>query len=102
MIGAPWGGEDNAVSSSRLTRDVFFRFLTLRSGSEWEIPRQPHPLMADSILANTQTGLAWLADGRLRVEPLITHRLSPERIQEAYDGLRDRKDEYLGVILRWD
>lgn len=101
MIGAPWGGDENAVPSSRMTRDIFFRFLTLRSGSEWAIPRQPQPLGPDSIRANAETGLAWLADGRLRVEPLITHRLAPERIQQAYDGLRDRKDEYLGVILQW-
>ena len=101
MIGAPWGGDENSVPSSRLTRDVFFRFLTLRSGSEWEIPRQPHPRLADSILSNVETGLAWLADGRLTVEPLITHRLSPNQIASAYEGLRTRKDEYLGVILRW-
>jgi len=101
MVGAPWGGDENSVPSSRLTRDIFFRFLKLRSGSEWEIPRQPQPLVPDSILANTQTGLAWLADGRLRVEPLITHRLPPEQIQRAYDGLRDRTDEFLGVVLQW-
>jgi threonine dehydrogenase-like Zn-dependent dehydrogenase len=101
MIGAPWGGDENAVPSSRLTRDLFFRFLTLRSGSEWEIPRQAHPLMADSIAANTRTGLEWLADGRLRVEPMITHRMAPAQIQAAYDGLRDRRDEFLGVVLEW-
>jgi 2-desacetyl-2-hydroxyethyl bacteriochlorophyllide A dehydrogenase len=101
MIGAPWGGDENSVPSSRLTRDIFFRFLRLRSGSEWEIPRQPTPLMADSIRANSATALEWLADGRLRVEPLITHRPPPSAIQEAYDGLLTRKDDYLGVILQW-
>jgi len=101
MIGAPWGGDENAVPSSRLTRDLFFRFLTLRSGSEWEIPRQPHPLMPDSIAANTRTGLHWLANGRLQVEPLITHRMPPTSIQAAYDGLRDCREDYLGVILDW-
>ena len=94
-------GAESSVPSSRLTRDIFFRFLRLRSGSEWEIPRQPTPLMADSIRANSATALGWLADGRLRVEPLITHRPSPTAIQEAYDGLLTRKDEYLGVVLRW-
>lgn len=102
MIGAPWGGDENSVPSSRITRDLFFRFLRLRSGSEWEIPRQPHPLMADSIRANVATGLEWLADGRLNVAPLMTHRISPERIQEAYEGLLHHQDEYLGVIIRWD
>ena len=101
MIGAPWGGEENSVPSSRIVRDVFFRFLTLRSGSEWELPRQPVPQLADSILANIETGLGWLQDGRLQVEPLITHRLAPREIQHAYESLLTRKDEYLGVILRW-
>ncbi len=101
MIGAPWGGDENSVPSSQLTRDIFFRFLRLRSGSEWEIPRQPNPLLGDSIRANVETGLEWLADGRLQVAPLITHRLPPEQIQAAYDGLLNRKDDYLGVILCW-
>jgi 2-desacetyl-2-hydroxyethyl bacteriochlorophyllide A dehydrogenase len=101
MIGAPWGGEENSVPSSRIVRDLFFRFLTLRSGSEWELPRQPVPQMANSILANVETGLGWLQDGRLQVEPLITHRLPPGEIQHAYEGLLTRKDEYLGVILDW-
>jgi 2-desacetyl-2-hydroxyethyl bacteriochlorophyllide A dehydrogenase len=101
MVGAPWGGDQTSVPSSRLTRDLFYRFLTLRSGSEWELPRQPVPQMADSILLNVRTGLEWLADGRLNVEPLITHRLPPSAIQQAYDGLLNHRDEYLGVILDW-
>src|SRR5579884_3070645 len=101
MIGAPWGGDENSVPSSRLTRDIFFRFLKLRSGSEWEIPRQRQPLLPDAIVDNVATGLAWLADGRLVVDPLITHRMAPAQIAEAYAGLAERKDEYLGVVLRW-
>src|SRR4029453_11597472 len=87
MIGAPWGGDENAVPSSRLTRDLFFRFLTLRSGSEGEIPRRPHPRSPDSIRANAEPALEWLSDGRLQVEPLITHRLPPGQIAAAYEGL---------------
>ena len=101
MIGAPWGGDENSVPSSRLTRDLFYRFLALRSGSEWALPRQPVPQVADSILANVETGLDWLQDGRLRVDPLITHRLPAAEIQHAYEGLLTSKDEYLGVILSW-
>ena len=39
--------------------------------------------------------------GRLHYAPLRTHLISPERAQETYTGLRDRKDEYLGVIFDW-
>lgn len=102
MVGAPWDGDANSVPSSRLTRDLFARFLRLRSGSEWEIPRQPQPGSPHSIRQNVETGLEWLATGRLQVMPLITHRLSPDAIQTAYEGLLYHKDEYLGVILRWN
>ncbi|MGN6812034.1 MAG: zinc-dependent alcohol dehydrogenase [Thermomicrobiales bacterium] len=102
MVGAPWGGDKNSVPSGRLTGEIFLRFLRLRSGSEWEIPRQPEPLAPGSIHQNSVTALNWLAAGRLRVAPLITHRLPPEAAPEAYAGLRDRPDDYLGVIFVWD
>jgi 2-desacetyl-2-hydroxyethyl bacteriochlorophyllide A dehydrogenase len=45
--------------------------------------------------------LAALANGRLSVAGLITHRILPEALGEAYEGLMKKKDEYLGVVVRW-
>lgn len=101
MIGAPWGGEANSVPSSQITRLLFYRFLRLRSGSEWEIPRQPEPLVRGSHQENAETALRWLADGRLNVQPLITHRVRPEEVPAAYAGLRDTPNDYLGVVIDW-
>lgn len=101
MIGAPWGGEANSVPSSQLTRLLFYRFLRLRSGSEWEIPRQPEPLVRGSHQENAGTALGWLADGRLQVQPLITHRIRPEDVPAAYAGLRDAPNDHLGVVIDW-
>ena len=42
-----------------------------------------------------------LAKGRIAVAPLITHVLPYTEGQRAYEGLRDRKDEYLGVLLQY-
>ena len=80
MIGAPWGGEANSVPSSQITRLLFFRFLRLRSGSEWEIPRQPAPLGAGSNFENSVTAIDWLHRGLLNPQPLITHRIRPEDV----------------------
>jgi 2-desacetyl-2-hydroxyethyl bacteriochlorophyllide A dehydrogenase len=102
MIGAPWGGVANSVPSSELTRLIFFRFLRLRSGSEWEIPRQPQPLAIGSNHQNSVTALDWLADGQLRVDPIITHRIQPEEAPAAYAGLAEHPNDYLGVIIDWD
>ncbi len=45
--------------------------------------------------------LAALASGRLNLDSLITHRIDAADLGSAYDGLLKKKDEYLGVVLRW-
>jgi 2-desacetyl-2-hydroxyethyl bacteriochlorophyllide A dehydrogenase len=45
--------------------------------------------------------LAALAAGRLSMAGLITHRITPHQLGQAYEGLLKKKEEYLGVIIRW-
>jgi 2-desacetyl-2-hydroxyethyl bacteriochlorophyllide A dehydrogenase len=45
--------------------------------------------------------LAALARGRLPLAGLVTHRIAPEQLGEAYEGLLKKKEEYLGVAVRW-
>lgn len=45
--------------------------------------------------------LASLANGRLSLDGLITQRIEPEGLGTAYEGLLKKKDEYLGVTIRW-
>ena len=45
--------------------------------------------------------LASLASGRLSLDGLIKHRITPEQIGTAYEGLLKKKEEYLGAVVRW-
>jgi 2-desacetyl-2-hydroxyethyl bacteriochlorophyllide A dehydrogenase len=45
--------------------------------------------------------LAALADGRLNLNALVTHRIEPAELGTAYEGLMKRKEEYLCVTLKW-
>ncbi len=45
--------------------------------------------------------LASLAAGRLNSTGLITQRIRPADMASAYDGLLNKKEEYLGVIVDW-
>jgi 2-desacetyl-2-hydroxyethyl bacteriochlorophyllide A dehydrogenase len=45
--------------------------------------------------------LAALAAGRLNLAGLITHRILPDDLGAAYEGLLKKKEEYLGVVVRW-
>ena len=42
----------------------------------------------------------WMARGLLRVELLISHRLPPEQIKAAYNGLLHQPDVYTGVGMK--
>lgn len=45
--------------------------------------------------------LASLAAGRLNLNGLITHRLQPTELGDAYEGLLKNKEEFLCVVLHW-
>jgi 2-desacetyl-2-hydroxyethyl bacteriochlorophyllide A dehydrogenase len=45
--------------------------------------------------------LAALASDRLSLAGLISHRIRPEQLGAAYEGLLKQKEEYLGVAVRW-
>jgi len=42
-----------------------------------------------------------LEKGRVKVEPLITHRMPFTDAKKAYDGLLNEKDKYLAVLLEY-
>ena len=46
--------------------------------------------------------LAALASGRLSLAGLVTHKIKPEGLGDAYEGLLKKKDEYLGVTMNWE
>ena len=46
--------------------------------------------------------MEWLRSGKIKVAPLITQRMHYTEGLKGYEGLRDKTDEYLGVILNYD
>ncbi|MGH2458860.1 MAG: zinc-binding dehydrogenase, partial [Chloroflexota bacterium] len=68
---------------------------------EWTYPIDPTERAHHSIRENYEQILRWIMDERLVVEPVISHVLSPVACQQAYDGLLNRKDEYLGAVFDW-
>jgi len=43
----------------------------------------------------------WVRSGKLPVEDLITHHVSPPALPEMYRGLLEDKESHLGVVLDW-
>ena len=69
--------------------------------SEWEAGRDYPPVLVEwSTQRNLAESLRAMADGRLRVEPLITHRFPLDRVADAVDLLVERPDGAVGVVLQ--
>lgn len=86
---------------TKLLSDVHLRMITVRGALEWSLPIYPDIGNRPSQYSKQATIFDWVQSGRLQVEPLISHRLPPEEIKVAYEGLLRRTEEYTGVALIW-
>lgn len=64
-------------------------------------PDMSTPASPWSATRHDELFLDWLAQGRVSVRELISHRFPAERAADAYDLLAERRGEALGVILEW-
>lgn len=69
--------------------NMLFEPAHARLAGAWDIDKAQHWL------------LAALATGRLTLDGLVTHSISPEELGSAYEGLLNDKDSYLGVVVQW-
>jgi len=101
LVGSPWGAGNPSIPAQAILERVFSGYVTLRSGWEWQLPILETAHGAGSIDQNTRHALDLIRQGKLRVSELITHRVAPGAAQSAFEGLVDRKGEYLGVVIEW-
>jgi 2-desacetyl-2-hydroxyethyl bacteriochlorophyllide A dehydrogenase len=99
VVGSPRGRAANV----NFYDDLHRRYLEV-SGAHGNMLFEPaHTRLAGAWDINKAQNwlLAALASGRLSLDGLITHRIAPADLGSAYEGLLKKKDEYLGVVLRW-
>jgi threonine dehydrogenase-like Zn-dependent dehydrogenase len=104
FLGSPRG--DYAANVTDLLNRVHLwgnGCVTLKGAHEWRYPvrRDPAGQSKHSIERNVEIVLGLIAEGRLIVDPLLTHVLPPHECSHAYAGLRERPDEFLGVLFDW-
>ena len=69
--------------------------------SRWEAGQDYPPVLVEwSTQRNLSESLRAMADGRIRVEPLITHRFSLDRVADAVDLLIEQPGDAVGVVLQ--
>lgn len=75
--------------------------ITFKGAHEWRYPVEPNEFVKHSLVRNSNIVFDLMARNKLQIEPLISHVLAPEQAGLAYEGLRNYKDEYFGVLFDW-
>ncbi len=73
----------------------------LKGALEFSFPTHPDDFSKHSIERNAQIILELIKSEKLLIKPFYSHEVSPQNAQQVYEGLRDRPDEYIGVVFNW-
>jgi threonine dehydrogenase-like Zn-dependent dehydrogenase len=99
LVGIPWRSRtDRNVRA--LLWEIFHRYIVLRSGWEWELPRQTSSFRPHSIFANFRLAMQWLDEGRIPLEGLISLH-SPKNAQTVYQQLLHGQAKGLFQVFDW-
>ena len=99
VVGSPRG----KVNEVNFYDDLHRRYLEV-TGAHGNMLFEPaHTRLAGAWDINkAQTWLlAAFASNRLSLAGVCTHRITPGDLSRAYEGLLNRKEEYLGVVVKW-
>jgi len=100
---APFQGDMTPVFS-----DIHLRYITVRGALEWGPPSYPPTSAVGgrtsamiSLYEKQKMIFDWVQRGEMQIDPLISHRIRPAQIKEAYEGLLRQPDIYIGVAIDW-
>lgn len=100
LIGVPWARRTE-LHAFDITHAIFRRYLVVRSGWEWELPRYaPLDFRDGCIFANFAAAMRWLAEARVRVERLY-YKAHPRDCQQVYQELLSGRSPALSVVFDW-
>jgi 2-desacetyl-2-hydroxyethyl bacteriochlorophyllide A dehydrogenase len=99
LLGSP--RETVQGNLTELLSEIHLRSITMHGGLEWCLPTYSDVPNIESLYSKQQMVFDWILAGKLVLAPQISHRLKPEQIKEAYDGLLNQPETYTGVVLDW-
>src|SRR5262249_21565089 len=94
MLGTPRAAYESDCTVA--LKRAHFHGVSIIGALEWKIPLLKRQHNGFTTEANAEMILQMVQQGKLQVTPLRTHVLPAAELGTAYEGLLNRKDEYLG------
>ncbi|MHB8061984.1 MAG: zinc-dependent alcohol dehydrogenase [Ruminiclostridium sp.] len=75
--------------------------VTFKGAHEWKYPVNEDTFVKHSLERNSKIMFELIKTDRICIDGLITEILKPENCQLAYDNLKNKKDDYMGILFDW-
>lgn len=110
LVGVPWRKHTN-LSAHEIMNAVFFGFVTVRGGWEWEVPLHSRNFVWEELLegynnashstfGGFETAMRWLSQGRFDLTDLIT-LVRPSEPKKVYAEIATRSITAPFIVYDW-
>ena len=93
-------GSAPGLAEIGLQEDLLRRELTILGTYERGMPAA-HPYWAWTRPRNRRACLRLMSSGDLKIDPLITHLITPAEAQATFETMLRGNDGWLGVVIKW-
>lgn len=102
FLGSPRGKQEVDVTPFLNKVHLAAFNITLKGAHEWRYPVNKTPFVKHSLERNSELIIDLMLRGRLVLEPLLTEIAAPDECASVYDKLRNKKDQYMGILFDWN
>lgn len=101
LLGSPRAPFETNITCFLQKFHLFPQCANLKGALEFTYPTHEQEFVKHSIERNSKIIMNLIRDNKLHIAPIYSHKMNPAEAETAYIGLRDKKDEYIGVIFDW-
>ena len=104
LLGTPRGNYQTDVVPLLRKIHIANTNIQIKGAHEWKFPRYKFQTQNSqtSIERNNEKLLQFFSDGKLNTEPLLSHLVTPEEAPTAYEALKNKDENYFGVVINWN
>ncbi len=100
LLGSP--REEYTTNATIMLNAIHTKMLTVKGAFNRLYPYDEQPGSRLSIKRSLKYIEGLLISKKINADLLISHRIKPEEIMIAYDGLMNHKNQYTSVIINWE
>jgi 2-desacetyl-2-hydroxyethyl bacteriochlorophyllide A dehydrogenase len=101
LLGTPRKPYETNLTDTLQKTHLLPHCVTMKGALEFTFPTHETEFVKHSIERNAKIIMNLMKENKLKIAPFYSHKMNPADCQAAYEGLRDKPDEYIGVVFDW-